>query len=179
MPEPLRTFLGSYVDQNSAAPLALSRLLERVEPARIIELGTYRGGLAALLHLSASVTGSDFYTYDRQDRRDHPDELDRLGMKFRQRNIFLAVDEIARLIQGDGITILLCDNGHKAKEFRTFAPYLKKGDYILVHDYGPVKKRGIAICDEHVAEVAPINGLEHDDPEGKLFEAKWLCMVKR
>ena len=32
--------------------------------------------------------------------------------------------------------ILFCDNGNKKREFREFVPFLKSGDFVVVHDWG-------------------------------------------
>jgi hypothetical protein len=42
---------------------------------------------------------------------------------------------IEELIVESGTTILCCDNGDKPREFATFAPVLKPGDLIAVHDW--------------------------------------------
>ena len=53
----------------------------------------------------------------------------------RRKDIFENADEIIVLIQKPGITVLFCDGGNKVREFKTFAPHLKKGDIIAVHDW--------------------------------------------
>lgn len=178
MAEPMRQFLGWYVDQNSETLPAFARFFEKYPPARIIELGTYHGGLSLFLHLYCMAEGRQFVTYDKEDQRDHPEILDRLEMDFRLKNIFLpdTIAEIAALIQEPGLTVLLCDDGNKVREFRTFSPFLKMGDFVMVHDFGHgrQKRRGIAIWDTHVEEVAPENGLERTEWSGRFFDAKWL-----
>ena len=32
--------------------------------------------------------------------------------------------------------MLFCENGHKIKEVQTYAPSLRQGDYLAVHDLG-------------------------------------------
>ena len=58
------------------------------------------------------------------------------NIRFITADCFAYETEIGNFIQQDGLTLVLCDGGNKVKEFSTFASYLKKGDIIMVHDYG-------------------------------------------
>ena len=43
-------------------------------------------------------------------------------------------------IQKEGKTLLFCDGGDKKCEFNTFSPFLKDGDFIMLHDYAHDKE---------------------------------------
>ena len=45
-------------------------------------------------------------------------------------------DKIHQLIYENNKVLFFCDNGNKIEEFNLYAPYLKKGDIIFVHDWG-------------------------------------------
>ena len=44
-------------------------------------------------------------------------------------------EAIESFIQQEGTTLVLCDGGHKIGEFNAIAPLIKKGDFIMAHDY--------------------------------------------
>ena len=55
-------------------------------------------------------------------------------------------------------TFIFCDGGDKAKEFNTYAPLLKSGDRIAVHDWNQ------EIFHHQIEEVIQEHGLEPDEP---------------
>ena len=55
-------------------------------------------------------------------------------------------------------TFIFCDGGDKIKEFNTFAPLLKKGDCIAVHDWGHEIGLG------HIQKAVTENNLVIDEP---------------
>jgi hypothetical protein len=100
-------------------------------PDRIIELGTAWGNFTHILHKVRSDINYDFdfITIDKVSIiEDMP-----WNMIFCQMSIFDNVKFIAELIKPN--TLLLCDDGDKPLEVRTFTPYLKKGCVIMAHDY--------------------------------------------
>jgi len=103
---------------------------------RIIEIGTHRGGLALYLYKNKSEK-CDLVSYDIESSYNEVPgiyEIDfRIGDCFNKSTLL----EIADLIK-DPVrrVLLLCDGGHKLKEFSTFSPYLKVNDVIMLHDYG-------------------------------------------
>lgn len=104
---------------------------------RIIELGTYNGGLTLFLHdLLPKDKKVDLISYDIDvSLRDVPDME---GIDFRYCNYFeeMYINEIAHLISDtDKRVLLICDGGYKEYEFNHFSQYLKSGDVIMVHDY--------------------------------------------
>ena len=132
--------------QSQHSLIAFDTLFKRLElddtpPARVIELGTGRGGLTAFLHLYSIGNGSSFTTRDRPELiPDHARALDLLSVDRRRGNVIddlTVVEEIRQECRKAGFTVLLCDSGHKAREIAAFAPFLKSGDILLAHDYAP------------------------------------------
>lgn len=134
--------------------LVWERMLNNHDDAsRIIELGTEDGGLSLFLCLQAVQRGMDFYTFDNRVYSDgKPESFDLplgrlldLESRFYNANVFEeGCKLIEELIIESGTTILCCDNGDKPREFATFAPILKSGDLITVHDWN------LEIKEEHI-----------------------------
>jgi hypothetical protein len=64
-------------------------------------------------------------------------ELAKLHQKIQRRNIYADknVVKISELIQQTGMTVVFTDCIDKPWEFNTYAPYLKLGDVLAVHDW--------------------------------------------
>lgn len=179
---------GLPMCQNRAAIPTWSFAMERLPPARIIEIGTFAGGFATALALHASQIGAPLITYDLAIPNEKLQPLaESLGVRFRVGDMWTPelTNEIIQYIQSPGTTFLLCDGGNKPREMETFAPYLKPGDVIASHDYAPPDgPRGDDVywpCGEitleHGQKVAAANGLspwmqEHFDI------AAWLVYRK-
>lgn len=115
--------------------------LNKIKPARILEIGTALGGFTRFLKLVSNECGLNYeiLSYDIESRQDY-DDIRSLGIDLRLQDIFApnysTVDPyVVNYIQQPGITLVLCDGGYKIQEFNLLAPYLKKEDYIMAHDY--------------------------------------------
>ena len=116
---------------------------EHLDIGCALELGTLYGGLSAFLGLSFP---GRVITCDHTDKRkDHAKYLhERLGVHFEFVNVLNpeAPKQLLELCQQrigyspESKIFLFCDNGGKETEFRLFAPHLRRGDLIAVHDYG-------------------------------------------
>lgn len=108
----------------------------------IVELGTYHGGFSAYLLLVARQKGIPFVTFDATafegldspaarslGLRDHFVQADVFGDGKAQVLDVLERDELHPLL-------LYCDDGDKPREFQTFVPHLRPGDFVAVHDVG-------------------------------------------
>jgi cephalosporin hydroxylase len=132
------TALGVPVCQNRLAVPTWDYAIEHYRPARIIELGTYTGGLSLALGVHAWMIGAAVVTYDRMSPNEQIAPLAKLlGIEYRTCDLY-APDtqaDIARRICDPGVTYLLCDGGDKNRELALFMPHLKPGDVIAAHDY--------------------------------------------
>jgi len=113
-----------------------TKLAKNIETpfARIIEIGTDYGGLTNLLADNEIAEVAEIHTFDILANRFvcHNDKI-----TFHHKDVFKHEEEIADMISKDGRTLLLCDGGHKQREFEVFHKYLKSGDVIMAHDYAP------------------------------------------
>jgi hypothetical protein len=110
----------------------------------IIELGSGNGGLSLYLYMQTIQRGMNFATFDHMVTGAADTTLGEMlnlrahcypGDLF---NGELATGSIVcRLLETcSHPVVLLCDDGDKPKEFRTFLPYLSSGDIIGTHDWG-------------------------------------------
>jgi hypothetical protein len=190
-------FYGLQMMQNRHAVLAVDRLLRQLDddgrrPARIVELGTGCGGLSVLFQIYAASTGATFTTYDLHTHGTAARGLfERLGVDARVRDFDapFTTAEIARDLQGSGVTLLVCDGPDKAAEVTRFVPYLKTGDLVMAHDYAvsrdtfehQVRGRTWNYCeitDADIAAAVAAHGLEPLCAD-VLAPGAWMCKVKR
>ena len=191
------TFFGLQMMQNRHAILAIDRLLRTLDdegqrPARILEIGTGCGGLSVLFHLFAAISGTSFTTYDVAPHATGARGMfSRLGVDARLGDLDQAFTraDIARRIQGAGVTLLVCDGPDKAGEVALFTPYLKPGDLVMAHDYAVSRdqftRHGVGrtwnyceITEQDIAAVVTTHGLEPVCAD-VLTPAAWMCKVKR
>lgn len=101
----------------------------------IIEIGSYNGGLSSYIFDNLK-SKSLFISYDIVPELNMVKDVS-ADMNFVIGDCFEKpyVSDIKYFIKRPGKTLLICDGGHKTKEFETFAPDLKKGDVIILHDY--------------------------------------------
>jgi hypothetical protein len=139
-----------FMSQHHDSPKIFKELLYKVKPARILEIGTFHGGLTLLLR--DILDGLSLYyrpirTYDINSQ-------DFLKPLVKDRNVEVITDnlfnenytnfrnqekkeELATFIQKSGTTMVLCDGGCKTCEFNLISPLLKTNDIIMAHDYAP------------------------------------------
>ena len=132
--------LGLAMCQNRMAVPTWSYAMEVLPPARIVELGTYSGGLtiALAVHAWNLVPRATVTSYDQMvtPREQYAPLGAFLGINFRGGvDIWACEAEIAALIAQPGTSYVLCDGGNKPRELMMFSRYLKPGDVIAGHDY--------------------------------------------
>jgi len=101
----------------------------------IVEIGSYNGGLSSYI-FDSKKENCTFVSYDiapeiNEANKKRNDIDFRIGDCFEEKQF----NEIVELIQKPGKTLMICDGGHKTKEFNLFSKYLKIGDVIILHDY--------------------------------------------
>jgi len=143
-------FFGLPMSQVPKAVLYISNLLQLIQPTKIIEFGTGRGGLSFLLGIYSQIKNISFQTYDHVSPKEQfelnippipylPESyykfLDNFFLKkdLRDKDIRNSISEDIKCVEGN--VIIFCD-ALKNIEFAEFSPILKRGDAILVHDYG-------------------------------------------
>jgi hypothetical protein len=145
------SYKGLATEQNPNIIYPFNTLIGNIRPSRIIEIGTFYGGLTlilrALLH-NNMLYSSQIFTYDVNC----PSHLLSLinessNVRSYTKNLFSESysnfsneenkEEIISLIQDNGTTLVLCDGGCKKCEFNILSSYLKSNDIIMAHDYCP------------------------------------------
>lgn len=146
-------YKGTYPSQHPDTPDVMYKLLEQVRPNTILEIGTYHGGFTLIIHDHLQTLGlsAPIYTYDLRigEHRDVLDERIAQGypIYFSSENLFssdyssiVKVEEVSSIIKREGTTVVFCDGGKKIQEVKLLTPLLKKGDYILAHDYSKTQE---------------------------------------
>ena len=137
----ISTYNGWAAQQNYKAFEVFHNFIQNVKPKRILEIGTSIGGFTQFLKYTCD--NLELYTHiislDIHEKHWYSDIIE-MGVDLRLENIFLdnfqeIPQEYKDFIQGDGVTIVLCDGGDKVREFNLLSKFLKRGDYILGHDY--------------------------------------------
>jgi cephalosporin hydroxylase len=139
-----------FMSQHRDTPRVFKEFLSEVKPARILEIGTFHGGLTLCLRDimdELDLQNNPIRTYDINDQEFLRPLVKDRNVDVRTKNLFdyenstfidsEAQNEIESFIQQDGITLVLCDGGCKKCELNTIAPLLKAGDIIMAHDYAP------------------------------------------
>jgi cephalosporin hydroxylase len=141
-----RAFAGVPIERKWSDIFTIDVFLDDVRPSTIIELGTGSGGFSCYLATYAYLHGKRFHTFDTHmkgaaSKRAHYRSLRlvrTLGGAVHRCDVFNTqnVAFIDRLIKQSGPTFIYCDNGDKIREVSTYAPCLKPGDSLGVHDFG-------------------------------------------
>jgi len=137
-----------------------------------IELGTGHGGLALFFALQCYQRGIEFHTFDNVKSFNENDALPKvidLAGSFHHVDLFKEGYPIISTIISEcrHPMAIFFDDGDKPREWRTFAPLTRKGDFCIVHDWGTEFKEQ----DIGAVPVARIMGKVSDArPDG------WLSM---
>jgi len=137
----ISTYNGWGAQQNHNAFEVFYNFIRDVQPKRILEIGTSNGGFTQFLKYSCDRLGLDTHilSLDVHEKSWYQGIIE-MGVDLRIEDIFLngyqdIPQEYKDFIQGDGVTIVLCDGGDKIREFNLLSKFIKRGDYILGHDY--------------------------------------------
>jgi len=196
------SYKGLGTEQNPNIIYPFDKLIAETRPSRIVEIGTFAGGLTLILRTILDNNGlenSIITTYDVHT----PTYLLPLientpNVVSFTKNLFSSdyqdfggeseKSQIVSLIKSPGTTLLLCDGGCKKCEFNIFAKYLKTGDVIMAHDYAPNQEyfdntmqgkiwNWLEIQDSDIMECCASNSLEPYMSEDFLKVA-WACRKK-
>ena len=137
-----------YVLQMKNVKDNLKKLFEKVQPKRVVEIGTEYGGLTIIISdifSELNLTDSKVRTYDIKDcpgLKTHvnlPDNIEFVCENIFENDRFKLVEKskesLNEFLVDDGVNIFMCDGSNQIKEFKSLAPLCKKGDIIMVHDY--------------------------------------------
>lgn len=118
-------------------------LINRLGIKRFVEIGIYKGGLAALLvHTTKHIPGFEYLGIEIDSQIVEPtvrklfDPLANATLWLRDAHTDDAVESVKQWIkQKPGPALIYCDGGHKPTEFKMYAPILRPHDYIAAHDW--------------------------------------------
>ena len=144
------SYNGLSVEQNPNIIYPFSKMIDSLKPKRLLEIGTFAGGLTLLIRDLLNyynLDSSEILTYDINTPQYLINYLNGKDLKITVmvENIFSDdysdfkseqhKNHIKNFISQDGCTLVLCDGGIKKNEFNLLSPFLKKGDIIMAHDY--------------------------------------------
>ena len=102
---------------------------------RIIEIGTYAGGLSLLMY-RYKLENTELISYDINSEFNTVNKS--IPIDFRIGDVFeenVRNEIISLITEKDKRILLICDGGNKNEEFNLFSKYLKLGDVIMIHDF--------------------------------------------
>lgn len=140
----LYNFFGLKMQQHQAFLYHFNAFLNSVKFNNIIEIGAGHGGLTYLLDLKAKIEGLQFYSFDTSSYRWHDRQLKDLGTALVIGDVMAqhSASIVEHLLKTDGRSLLLCDADAKSVEFNRFVPFMKPGDFVMVHDFAQDEERG-------------------------------------
>lgn len=116
-----------------AINVLLPNLLNNIQPNNIVEIGTASGGLTHVL--SDLCPYSEIITLEIKDFYLYNFNYNVKSIICDSNSDELINNVMIPFIQKSGTTIVFCDGGNKVIDFSNYAPLIKTGDYICVHDY--------------------------------------------
>ena len=144
-------FMGGGMSQNYLAIPWFEYYFDTHNFEYIVEFGSQKGCLSTYFANFAAITEQVFFeTYELFPDKDWStreyegcghwfEKLSTISpfINFFHRDVF-AADSVSHIEEniGEFKTFVFCDGGDKAREFNTYAPLLKVGDCIAVHDWG-------------------------------------------
>jgi hypothetical protein len=196
------SYKGLGTEQNPNIIYPFDKLIAKIKPSRILEIGTFAGGLTLILRAildNNELQNSIITTYDINTPTYLLPLIENIpGVVSLTKNLFSSdyqdfageaeKSEIVSLIKNSGTTLLLCDGGCKKCEFNILCKYLKPGDVIMAHDYAPNKeyfeqymKNKIwnwhEIQDSDIIESCQLYGLQPYIRE-EFLNVAWSCFRK-
>jgi cephalosporin hydroxylase len=142
-----------FMSQHPNAPEIFQKFLFDLKPQRILEIGTFHGGLTLLLRDildNIGLNNSMIKTYDINNQEFLKPLVKERKVKVETKNIFndsytdfvnqQEEIEISSFIKQPGVSLVMCDGGCKKCEYNLLARFLKEGDVIMAHDYAPDEK---------------------------------------
>lgn len=137
----ISVYNGWGAQQNPDIFEVLHNFFKEIKPKQILEIGTSIGGLTTYIHYVCGILGIDskLISYDILEY-DWYGEMRDNGIDVRVEDVFKndyaeVKQEVIDFIQKDGTTLILCDGGNKIGEFNLLSNFMKKGDFIMAHDY--------------------------------------------
>lgn len=196
------TYKNLSIEQNPNIIYSFDKLIKVLRPKRVIEIGTFAGGLTLLVRDLLDYNGlldSEVITYDVRTPEYLINQTKNIKIKSITKNLFSedysefknneCKNEILSILNQEDSTLVLCDGGSKKNEFKLISPLLKIGDVIMAHDYSynheyfelHIKNKfwnWLEIQDDDITEVSEkfnlYNFLQED-----FINVAWVCKIKK
>ena len=193
---------GLSIEQNPHIIDVFDNLISTFKPKRVIEIGTFCGGLTLILRDLLDMNGMtevNLKTYDVSLPDYVFQKLNKKNISVNIKNLFSdsylelrneeSRKELYDFINGDGVTIILCDGGSKKNEFKLISKLLKSGDIIMAHDYARNQSyfetnminnywNWLEIQDNHIESSCIENQLV-PLMEKDFIKVGWVCKIKK
>jgi len=171
-------YKGRLMMQEPQDLVIWDKFFETCKIKTFIELGTGHGGATLYFGLQCHARKIEFHTFDNIQSTDFSMTVEQeieLGKSFKCIDIFSDEGKtlIGQLIENSPKPLaIFFDDGNKPREWKTFGPLTKPGDYCIVHDWGTEFNE------------SDINGLpveriltEESDARGKGWKAMWFKRI--
>ena len=191
-----------FMSQHRDTPRVFKEFLSEVRPSRILEIGTFHGGLTLCLRDildELDMQHHPIVTYDINDQEFLKPLVNNRNINVYTKNLFdydnlcfvneESKNEIQSFIQQDGITLVLCDGGCKKCEYNILAPLLKNQDIIMAHDYAPnieyfetnIKDKIWNWMEIQDSDIDNISQIQNFIPymQNMLINIAWLSRIKK
>jgi hypothetical protein len=117
--------------------------INRLGIKRFVEIGIYKGGLAALLvHTTKHIPGFEYLGIEIDSQIVEPtvrklfDPLANATLWLRDAHARETIESVRQWIaRKPGPALIYCDGGDKPKEFTKYAPIVRVNDFIAAHDW--------------------------------------------
>lgn len=142
-----QTLCGVHTQRVWADIFTIENFLTEKWPMAVVELGTGTGAFSAYLAMYCHFNGGRFLTIDAH--RPNPSAFQRgrdsclgavgmLGGCYLKADVFDGRTKqfVREVINSRSPAFVYCDNGDKRREVLEYAPVLRRGDFLGVHDYG-------------------------------------------
>jgi|TARA_R110000787_G_scaffold10600_1_gene35863 hypothetical protein len=190
----LSSFMNHVAQQHHNVYQVFYDFMKNIKPKRILEIGTSMGGFTQFLQRSSDdlKLSTKILSLDVNEQKWYDDIIE-IGVDLRIENIFIdnfsdIPQEYKDFINKEGTTVILCDGGDKIQEFNLLSNFIKKGDYILAHDYVDTKENFLEnykdkiwnwreIGDEDIKETCKKYNLKSFMKE-TFDKVVWVCKIK-
>lgn len=128
---------------------SIAAILATHQPLVVVELGTDEGGFSGWLADLVAPWGGYVFTFDIKKKWKPTLLSDFPNLRYTEADVLSGIHPLVAALVSEPRAFLYCDNGNKQREVELYAPFLREGSLLGVHDYN-TEIRG-AWVEPHVA----------------------------